>query len=94
LPKIGYRPYLACGDGTKGWPSQAPYDKILVTAGAPSIPEDLISQLKIGGMLVIPVGSKQKQKMIRLTRESDQRVLKENFSYFAFVPLLGEKGWN
>lgn len=94
LPKMGYKPYLSCGDGTKGWPSQAPFDKILVTAGAPSIPEELIAQLKIGGMLVIPVGSKERQKMVRLTRQSDQKILKEDFNYFAFVPLLGEKGWN
>ena len=94
LPNMGYRPHFLCGDGTKGWPSQAPFDKILVTAGAPSIPHELINQLKIGGMMVIPVGSKKRQKMLRITRQSDQKVLKEDFNYFAFVPLLGEEGWN
>jgi protein-L-isoaspartate(D-aspartate) O-methyltransferase len=94
LPKMGYQPNFHFGDGTKGWRSQAPFDKILVTAGAPSVPEELLKQLKIGGVLVIPVGSKDRQKMIRLTRQSDQKLLKEEFNYFAFVPLLGEKGWN
>jgi protein-L-isoaspartate(D-aspartate) O-methyltransferase len=94
LPKMGYHPTLHFGDGTKGWPTQAPFDKILVTAGAPSIPNELIKQLKVGGMMVIPVGSKHRQTMIRLTKQTDQKILKEDFNYFAFVPLRGEKGWN
>ena len=93
LPQMGYRPYLSCGDGTKGWPSKAPFDKVLVTAGAPSIPQELIAQLNVGGILVIPVGSKERQKMVRITKQTDQKLLKEEFSYFAFVPLLGDKGW-
>ena len=93
LPKMGYRPHLKHGDGTKGWPSQAPFDKILVTAGAPSVPELLVDQLKVGGQLVIPVGSKSRQTMIRITKETDRKLKKEEFNYFAFVPLLGEKGW-
>ena len=93
LPVMGYKPFFSHGDGSKGWPSQAPFDKILVTAGAPKIPQNLIDQLKIGGILVIPVGNRQRQVMIRLTKERDHKVKKEEFNYFAFVPLLGEKGW-
>lgn len=94
LPKMGYHPILSFGDGTKGWPSQAPFDKILVTAGAPSVPTNLVDQLKVGGQLVIPVGSKLRQKMVRVTKLSDQKISKEEFNYFAFVPLLGQEGWN
>lgn len=93
LPKMGYLPFFSHGDGTKGWPSQAPFDKILVTAGAPKIPQNLIDQLCVGGILVIPVGNKQRQVMIRLTKTSKQKIKKEEFNYFAFVPLRGEKGW-
>ena len=93
LPAMGYKPLFSNGDGSKGWPSQAPFDKIIVTAGAPEIPQNLINQLKIGGILVIPVGNRQRQVMIKLTKEGDQKVKKEEFNYFAFVPLLGEKGW-
>jgi len=93
LPKMSYKPFFAHGDGTKGWPSQAPFDKILVTAGAPKIPQNLIDQLCVGGILVIPVGNKERQVMIRLTKTSKQKINKEEFNYFAFVPLRGEKGW-
>lgn len=93
LPKIGYLPIFHRGDGTKGWLSQSPFDKILVTAGAPKVPQMLIDQLNIGGVLVIPVGNRNRQKMIRITKESKLKLRKEEFNYFAFVPLLGEKGW-
>lgn len=93
LPKMGYRPYLFEGDGTKGLPTFAPYDKILVTAGAPNVPKILIEQLKTGGVLVIPVGDNQLQQMIRLVKKSRKKIVKESFDYFSFVPLLGEHGW-
>lgn len=93
LPKIGYRAYFIHGDGTKGLPTHAPYDKIIVTAGAPSVPSALIEQLNEGGRLVIPVGNSSHQKMVRLTKGSNNQIIKEDYDYFSFVPLLGEHGW-
>lgn len=93
LPKIGYRPYFFYGDGSRGLPSKAPFDKIIVTAGAPVIPTALIEQLADNGILVIPVGDREKQKMVRIIRKGD-RFLKEEYDNFAFVPLLGEEGWD
>ncbi len=81
------------GDGSQGWPSNAPYDGILVTAAAPVVPEPLIQQLAIGGRLVIPVGQTDKQKMLLITKEDDKTLRKEVHNYFSFVPLLGKHGW-
>jgi protein-L-isoaspartate(D-aspartate) O-methyltransferase len=93
LPKMGYQPHFFSGDGSKGISIHAPYDKIIVTAGAPSVPSALIEQLKIGGCLVIPVGDNQTQQMLRLTKDSEKKIVKEVFSNFSFVPLKGEQGW-
>ncbi len=93
LPSMGYQPRFFYGDGSKGLPQHAPYDKIIVTAGAPTVPSELIKQLKIGGILIIPVGDQKKQKMVKITKESDKKIRKESFDYFSFVPLLGEQGW-
>jgi protein-L-isoaspartate(D-aspartate) O-methyltransferase len=92
LPLMGYRPYFFYGDGSKGLPAKAPYDKIIVTAGAPVVPLALTDQLAENGVLVIPVGDREKQKMVKITK-SKANLLKEEFDYFAFVPLLGEGGW-
>ena len=92
LPKMGYRPYFHFGDGSKGLSSKAPFDKIIVTAGAPIVPETLTDQLAEGGILVIPVGDREKQKMVRI-RKKNGELQQEEFDYFSFVPLLGEKGW-
>ena len=92
LPLMGYKPYFFFGDGSKGMPAKAPYDKILVTAGAPIIPDALIDQLAEGGILIIPVGDREKQKMVKI-RKAKGKLIKEEFDYFAFVPLLGEQGW-
>ncbi len=86
-------PHTYCGDGSEGLPSEAPFDKILVTAGAPVIPKNLINQLKIGGALVIPVGDEQSQKMVRVVRETEDEFTREVFDNFKFVPLLGKSGW-
>jgi protein-L-isoaspartate(D-aspartate) O-methyltransferase len=92
LPQLGYRPYFFYGDGSKGLPAKAPFDKIIVTAGAPIIPAALTDQLAEGGILIIPVGNREKQQMIRIRKKNNQ-LIKEEFANFAFVPLLGEQGW-
>jgi protein-L-isoaspartate(D-aspartate) O-methyltransferase len=81
------------GDGSLGLPQYAPFDAILVTAGSPTIPETFLSQLKIGGRLVIPVGDATTQKMMRITRKEEKRFEQEEFENFKFVPLLGKNGW-
>ena len=89
--KMGYRPKkFVFGDGYKGLPEEAPFDGILVTAGAPLIPKPLLSQLKIGGRLVIPVGEEE-QLMTLVTRKSDKEFVKEELGSFRFVPLLEDK---
>jgi len=93
LPTLGYKPHFFYGDGSKGLENHAPYDKIIVTAGAPAVPNALINQLKDGGILVIPVGNNETQKMLRLTKISDKKLEKELFDDFSFVPLLGDDGW-
>ena len=84
---------LHCGDGSLGLPAQAPFDGILVTAGAPGLPPALLRQLRVGGRLVIPVGDNQTQRMVRVTREGPEAFVREEFEDFRFVPLLGAGGW-
>ncbi|MFO0506831.1 MAG: protein-L-isoaspartate(D-aspartate) O-methyltransferase [Chryseotalea sp.] len=91
-PEMGYKPFFFYGDGSKGLPNKAPFDKIIVTAGAPVVPEALTQQLAEGGILIIPVGNQEKQKMLRI-RKQKGKLIQEEFDYFAFVPLLGEQGW-
>jgi len=89
--KMGYRPKkLIFGDGYKGLPEQAPYDGIIVTAGAPEVPKALMSQLKIGGRLVIPVGTDD-QVMTLFIRKSEKEFEKKEYGSFRFVPLLENK---
>jgi len=88
LPEIGYHPACFFGDGSKGLPAFAPFDKILVTAGAPVVPEDLKQQLKIGGRLVIPVGNETCQEMLLIIRISEEEYKMEKHGNFVFVPLL------
>ncbi len=91
LAKIGYRPkHLSFGDGYKGLPEYAPYDKVIVTAGAPEVPNDLLSQLKVGGRLVIPVGT-EVQTMTLFVRKSAKEFDKKEYGAFRFVPLLEDK---
>lgn len=91
LPKLGYRPKkLIFGDGYKGLKTEAPFDGIVVTAGAPFVPKQLLSQLKIGGRLVIPIGL-ENQIMTLITRVSKTKFKKEEFGEFRFVPLLENK---
>ncbi len=79
------------GDGYEGLPTYAPFDKIIVTAAAPTIPQKLIEQLKTGGKMVIPVGHSPVQKMMRLTKKGDGTVSEEIFDNFSFVPMLEGK---
>ena len=91
LPKLGYKPKkFIFGDGYKGLPEKAPFDKIIVTAGAPFVPKPLLSQLKVGGMLLIPVGDKT-QIMTLFTRKSPTAFDKQELGDFAFVPMLEER---
>lgn len=94
LKELGYRPQLKCGDGTVGWSAYAPYNKIIVTAGAPVVPEDLISQLTEGGILIVPVGDQKVQTMTKITRTGEDSFEEEQLKQFKFVPLIGEKGWD
>jgi protein-L-isoaspartate(D-aspartate) O-methyltransferase len=91
LPKLGIRPKrVIFGDGYKGLPEFAPFDSIIVTAGAPFIPQPLMAQLKIGGRLVIPLGEEH-QIMTMLVRKNETQFEKHEFGEFRFVPLLEDK---
>ena len=92
LPYIGYSgAKLIYGDGYKGLPQFAPFDKIIVTAGAPYIPNDLLMQLKTGGVMLIPIGEGETQEMIWLNKTSDSTFDKKVLGNFKFVPLLQNK---
>jgi protein-L-isoaspartate(D-aspartate) O-methyltransferase len=93
LDYLSYTATLLYGDGTKGWPENAPFDKIIVTAGAPVIPKQLAAQLTIGGIMVIPVGNEKVQKMLTVVRKSEKTFEKIEMDEFKFVPLIGENGW-
>ncbi len=89
--KMGYRPKkIIFGDGYKGIPEEAPFDRIIVTAGAPEVPKALLSQLKVGGRLVIPVGIDE-QIMTLFIRKSEKEFEKKELGAFRFVPLLEDK---
>jgi protein-L-isoaspartate(D-aspartate) O-methyltransferase len=86
--EMGYLLKMFYGDGYKGLPSYAPFDKIIVTAGAPEIPQELLKQLKIGGILVIPVGGDNGQVMYSVRRISETDYQQKKHGDFAFVPML------
>lgn len=92
LPYIGYKgAKLIYGDGYKGLPQFAPFDKIIVTAGAPYIPNDLLQQLKVGGLMLIPIGQGEVQEMVWLRKNSETNFDKKILGNFKFVPLLQNK---
>jgi rhodanese-related sulfurtransferase len=95
LAKLGYdNVHVLHADGTQGWPEHAPYDAIVVAAGGPKIPESLQQQLKVGGRLVIPVGTEVRaQELVRVTRVSETEFQREDLADVRFVPLLGKEGW-
>jgi protein-L-isoaspartate(D-aspartate) O-methyltransferase len=84
---------IRIGDGTDGWEAEAPFDAILVTAGAPDVPETLIAQLKTGGRLIIPVGSRTEQTLVKVTKQEDGSGYRETSIPCRFVKLVGRLGW-
>jgi protein-L-isoaspartate(D-aspartate) O-methyltransferase len=93
LPYMGYKPQFFLGDGSIGKAEHAPYDKIIVTAGAPTVPEILLKQLAIGGILVIPVGDEQSQKMVTVLKTAEHDYERHVLDTFRFVPLVGDRAW-
>jgi len=94
LNNLGYFPKLFFGDGYQGLPTFAPFDKVIITAAAPYIPEQLKEQLVIGGQMVIPLGEGEKQEMLRMTKITDEEFKVENFGNFSFVPMLQNKSFS
>lgn len=91
LMPLGYRPGFYYGDGYEGLPAFAPFDRILVTAGANDIPGKLLEQLAVGGKMVVPVGNRSGQKMLLLEKKSEKEIVPTEHGRFAFVPLLQGK---
>ena len=91
LAPLNYKPIYFYGDGYEGLPSYAPFDRILVTAAAPEIPQSLLNQLTIGGILVVPEGDRFGQKMIRVFRKDEHDFQRSEHGHFSFVPLLRGK---
>ena len=88
IKQFGFHPSQFYGDGYKGLEAYQPFDKILITCGAPEVPISLINQLKIGGIMVIPVGEGESQSMKRITKISENNIETEDFGIFRFVPML------
>lgn len=93
LNNLGYKARFICADGSMGLSMHAPFDKILVTAGAPFIPETLLSQLKIGGIMIIPVGNEKSQIMTSILKTGIESYEKYELGSFRFVPLKGDQAW-
>lgn len=88
LTKLGYKPHFFFGDGMEGKSTYGPYDRILVTAAATEAPEKLLQQLKVGGIMVIPVGDRFTQSMVKIVKESEAHFRRTNHGSFVFVPLM------
>jgi len=84
--------HVKIGDGTLGWPEKSPFDRIVVTAASPKIPDPLIGQLSVGGILLAPVGSRYSQELLKV-KKTDQGISEEYNTPCVFVPLIGEHGW-
>jgi len=91
--KLGIRVHCKCGDGTLGWDQYSPFDKIIVTAGSPLVPETLKKQLAVNGRMVVPVGSMSSQVLKVLTKTAENEYEIEEIPSFVFVPLVGREGW-
>ena len=96
LADLGYENvHVLHGDGTQGWSEHAPYDAIVVAAGGPSVPDSLKAQLKIGGRLVIPVGTDPRvQELVRVVRRTHDDYVTQDIADVRFVPLVGSEGWS
>lgn len=91
---LGYdNVHVKCGDGTLGWPEQAPFNGILVSAASPAVPEKLKHQLAIDGRLIIPIGPRTSQTLIRVTRTQKDKFIEEDLGAVRFVPLIGKHAW-
>jgi protein-L-isoaspartate(D-aspartate) O-methyltransferase len=84
---------IRLADGTVGWQDMAPFDGIIVTAGAPKVPQEYLDQLSLGGRLIIPVGDRESQVLMRITRVGEAEYEEEKMLGCRFVPLIGNKGW-
>lgn len=91
LHKMGYKPHLVYGDGYKGLPSFAPFDRVLITCAVPVIPDELLMQMKVGGMLVMPFGEGEVQEMMRVTELPNGDFKSEVHGQFSFVPMLEKR---
>ncbi len=98
MKRLGSQTVFKCSDGCKGWKENSPYDKIIVTAGSPKVPKELVRQLKVGGIMVIPVGDEYTQEMYVITKISNDspepKLNIEKHRYFRFVPLVSDDAWN
>ena len=93
LDKLQYHNVVAkCSDGTLGWPDEAPFDAIVVTAGSPDVPDTLVDQLRDGGRLVIPVGGAHSQQLLKIMKNKEG-IRKKNLGGCRFVKLIGNQGW-
>lgn len=94
LEKLGYKNiHYRVGDGSAGWPEHAPYDRIIVTAAARKIPEELVEQLGVGGIMIVPVGPRGLQQLKLITRDAEGKIHIESIGGVAFVEMKGKYGW-
>ncbi|MBD3345059.1 MAG: protein-L-isoaspartate(D-aspartate) O-methyltransferase [Chitinivibrionales bacterium] len=94
LREMGYQNVVfRIGDGTRGWVQHGPYDRIIVTAGAPAVPETLAQQLAVGGRMVIPTGQRESQRLEVYIRTEEGIVHHDSVASVVFVPLVGQQGW-
>ncbi len=93
LPRLGYRIKGFYGDGYLGLPLFAPFDRIIITAGAPMIPDALVQQLKVGGIMVIPITKDDEEVMTTVVKQADGSMTIDQHGTFRFVPMLGDKAW-
>lgn len=95
LDQLGYKNITyKIGDGSNGWPEYAPYDRIIVTAAAEKVPDELVEQLALGGIMIIPVGPQGSQELKKITKAMDGKIHSETITYVVFVEMKGKYGWS